>query len=63
MDHAQHADAADMGSVVDMVCESCGEDKTDVKQYDANPYDEDVLGICVPTKLCDECYQNLCDDI
>ncbi len=42
-------------------CEVCGEEKK--CRYIADPFDEDVNNATVMRWLCDECYDNLCDDI
>jgi hypothetical protein len=45
-------------------CDHCGElkPKEDVT-YTINPYEQDVKGITIFQKLCDDCYENLMSDI
>ncbi len=43
-------------------CRRCGKMKPDVT-YVANPYDQDIHNEIVMEWLCNDCYQEYCDDI
>lgn len=45
-----------------MKCAICGKEKNDVVVR-INPFVEEIYGEIVEEALCDECYQNECDDI
>jgi hypothetical protein len=45
-----------------MICDSCHKDKPDVRET-VDQYASDINNETVEVNLCDDCYQDRCDDI